>query len=134
MEETHAMAAEEKYTGACHCGAVQFELLEKPERLVACNCSICRRLGALWAHAAVDQIRIVRGQGKTRGYSHGDRTLAFHSCEVCGCTTHWLPTEMEADSDMAVNFRMCTEAEVDQIPIWRFDGADSWEFFDPQPS
>lgn len=128
------MDQDEVFSGACHCGAVKFELLEKPERLVACNCSICRRLGALWAHAAVDQIRIIvedsAAGGGTRSYSHGDRTLAFHSCAVCGCTTHWLPTPMEADSDMAVNFRMCTEAQIDEVPIRRFDGADSWQFLD----
>jgi hypothetical protein len=40
--------------GSCHCGAVQFELTESPETLVDCNCSICRRIGALWGHVSIN--------------------------------------------------------------------------------
>ncbi|MEP2717652.1 GFA family protein [Pseudophaeobacter sp.] len=33
-------------SGSCCCGAVQFELLAKPEMLGTCHCSRCRKLGA----------------------------------------------------------------------------------------
>ena len=44
--------------GSCHCDAVTFELLQRPKWLTDCNCSICRRIGALWAHADIEKNRI----------------------------------------------------------------------------
>lgn len=35
--------------GNCHCGAVRIEVLEIPQAVISCSCSICRRTGALWA-------------------------------------------------------------------------------------
>jgi hypothetical protein len=33
----------------CHCGAISLSVPSEPEYLIDCNCSICRRYGALWA-------------------------------------------------------------------------------------
>ena len=37
--------------GACHCEAVRFEIAEPPEWVLDCNCTLCRRYGALWAYS-----------------------------------------------------------------------------------
>ena len=36
-----------RYTGSCHCGHVAFEAEGEITGLLECNCSICRRKGAL---------------------------------------------------------------------------------------
>ena len=36
--------------GSCHCGAVRWRFEGAPESATSCNCSICRRHGALWAY------------------------------------------------------------------------------------
>ncbi|MBX4144838.1 GFA family protein, partial [Ralstonia pickettii] len=35
------------YRGSCHCGDVKFEAEGDLQGVMACNCSICRRKGAL---------------------------------------------------------------------------------------
>lgn len=70
---------------SCHCGAVRLEIAEPPVTVTDCNCSLCRRLGALWAYYTTDQVRVI---GPTVGYVQGDRTLKTHHCTTCGCTTH----------------------------------------------
>ena len=35
---------------ACHCEAVKFEIAEPPEWVLDCNCTLCRRYGALWTY------------------------------------------------------------------------------------
>ena len=35
------------YTGGCHCGRVRFEVSGQIERVLDCNCSICRKKGFL---------------------------------------------------------------------------------------
>ncbi|MDM3872482.1 GFA family protein [Porticoccus sp. W117] len=117
------------YQGECHCGAVSFEISEAPEKLVDCNCSICRRIGALWGHVSIDSVNINSPAEGTTAYVQGDKTLAVHTCKSCGCTTHW--ESLQADGEyMAVNFRMCEPEVIEQFRIRKFDGADSWKFLD----
>lgn len=117
--------------GKCHCSAVGFEIVQDPARLVDCNCSICRRIGALWGHVAVSNVKIISDPEATLAYVHGDRKLAFHTCRHCGCTTHWenlAPDTHEAI--MAVNFRMCSVTDIARFEIKKFDGADTWTFIE----
>jgi hypothetical protein len=119
---------EVKIQGQCHCGAVGFEISQSPEWLTACNCTLCRRLAALWAH--IEKGTFTRlGDGETISYVQGDKTLAAHICSVCGCTTHW--EGLLPDNEvMAVNFRMCEPDVVSRYRVRQFDGADTWKFID----
>jgi len=120
--------------GSCHCGAVRFELAITPEWLTACNCSVCRRLAALWAYADASEVRLYCGPHATIGYAWGDKTLAFHSCRTCGCITHWEPLRGNRQPDrstrMAVNCRLADPQVVAPLRIRHFDGADSWIYLD----
>ena len=116
--------------GNCHCGAVSFACVGQPERLVACNCSICRRLRPLLAHGTSDTITVQAAPGATLAYVQGDRLLAYHTCRICGCTTHWESVEGESPMRMAVNMALADPQDIAQIPVRRFDGADSWRFLD----
>jgi hypothetical protein len=113
--------------GSCHCGAVRFELATTPAWLTACNCSICRRTGALWAHADASEIKLTREPDATFGYCWGDKSLVFRTCRTCGCTTHW---EGLRHSRMAVNCRLSDPADIAGLPIRHFDGADTWAYLD----
>ena len=70
---------------SCHCGAVRLEIAQRPERLTSCNCSICRRLGALWAgtvtlvaaHPDEPAITIMR---QTEPVVWGVVTWVLHPC------------------------------------------------------
>jgi hypothetical protein len=39
------------YTGSCHCQAVSFTVDLDLDQALQCNCSICTKLGAVWAFA-----------------------------------------------------------------------------------
>ena len=116
--------------GSCHCGAVHFNITEQPKWLVDCNCSICRRIGALWAHIDCENVTIECAEDATLAYVQGDRLLAVHTCKSCGCTTHWETLFPDTSPTMAVNFRMCATDEQSKYEIRKFDGADSWAFLE----
>ena len=40
----------EMLTGACHCGACHWTFDGDPGPATACNCTLCRRYGALWVY------------------------------------------------------------------------------------
>ncbi|WP_298569362.1 GFA family protein [uncultured Aliiroseovarius sp.] len=119
----------EIHKGACHCGAVTFEI-SAPQFVVSCNCSICRRYGALWAHCPPNEGAILSGLDNLTTYSWGDHMIDFHGCKTCGCVTHWAPGKAADQDRFALNMRMTSPAVVDALPVRHFDGADSWAFLD----
>lgn len=54
--------------GTCHCGAVRIEIPRRPRTLTDCNCSICRRYGALWAYDKASTVRVIADPTATSGY------------------------------------------------------------------
>ncbi|MFM7507252.1 MAG: GFA family protein [Rubrivivax sp.] len=75
---------------SCHCGAVVLEL-ELPDGIVnprRCDCSMCRRRGAIVASVPLDGIRIVQGQEQLRLYQFNTREARHYFCAVCGIYTH----------------------------------------------
>ncbi|MGO1117133.1 GFA family protein [Rhodovibrionaceae bacterium A322] len=117
-------------TGTCHCQAVSYRYHATPPWALKCNCSICRRLGALWIYAKVARINILGAAGTTRRYLWGDRKIAFHSCRTCGCTTHWENLDDPVGGRMAVNLNLADPEVAEGISVRRFDGASSWQFLD----
>jgi hypothetical protein len=76
---------------ACHCTAVRFEIAAQPEWVLDCNCTICRRYGALWTYFhGADQAKLLvkPGPDSTEAYVWGDRGLEFRRCRTCGCVSH----------------------------------------------
>jgi hypothetical protein len=105
---------------------VVIEVPTAPTELTSCNCSICRRLGTLWAYYDPATVRV---RGATATYRWGDQTIDFHRCASCGCTTHWSPLD-PAKAWMGVNSRLMEPGVVADVRVRRLDGADTWEFLD----
>ena len=117
------------YTASCHCGAVILELQKKPKQLTQCNCSLCRRYGALWANFQRKSVRVIAKRNALQSYSWKDKRFEFFRCSVCGCVTHYERTDKREDgSDMgAVNLRnIDNPAIVAGLSIRLLDGASSW--------
>jgi hypothetical protein len=113
---------------SCHCGAVRFSLAEPPETLTDCNCSICSRLGTLWAYYRPDQVTFQTPPEATFQYAWGDKGIAFHHCRTCGCTTHW--SSLKGGDRLGVNARLMDPEVRAKARVRRFDGASSWTFLD----
>ena len=107
---------------SCHCGAVRFTVDTAPDDVNACNCSICRCYGALWAYYPPPQVRFASDGGPTDVYMWGDCELEFHRCRVCGCVTHWAPVDRTYPR-MGVNARLMPPEVLAEIPVRHGDGA-----------
>jgi hypothetical protein len=109
------------YTGSCHCAAVQVTMDHTPTDAGSCNCSICRRTGALWAYCSPTKVS-VSGQGV--GYVQGDGSLTLWHCGTCGVTTHWTAMDLSLDR-MGINLRLFEPSLWHTLPVRLIDGA-SW--------
>lgn len=121
------------HQGACHCGAVRLTLPSTPAVATDCNCSLCRRLGGLWAYFDFGTVRIEGHPAHTAEYVWGDRTLRTLHCRTCGCVTHWEPLEPREGARHGVNLRNFDPALVASVRVRKFDGADTWTFLDEPP-
>jgi hypothetical protein len=117
--------------GACHCGGVRWRFESKPEAATACNCTSCRRYGALWIYGWQDEDVFVTGS--TNGYIRGEKVLAFHFCPTCGNVAYWRSVDTGPDGRrrIAVNVRLSEPDAVAGIPIQQFDGLHSFEDLPP---
>lgn len=116
--------------GSCHCGAVQWTFEGQPESATACNCTVCRRYGTLWAYDYENEG--IEVSGPTSEYIRGDRMLAFHFCPTCGCVTYWRGiAEPDERRRIAVNLRLAEPDDVGDIPIRHFEGLVT--FMDLEP-
>jgi hypothetical protein len=108
--------------GSCHCGAAGWRFEGAAESATSCNCSICRRHGALWAYGFEGETFTVTGP--TRTYVWNRQSLAFHFCDRCACVVAWLSRSRGADGRLygAINLRLVAEPEaVSKVPIVHHD-------------
>lgn len=116
------------FEGSCHCGQITWTFEGEIDRTTACNCTICRRYGALWAYGYKDEN--IKVSGPTREYSRGRKHLGFHFCNTCGCMAYWLIREpnQEGQYRIAVNTRLINDPVLIQtVPIRHFDGFESFK-------
>lgn len=109
------------HEGNCHCGAITITIEGDPVEATECNCSICRRTGALWTYAPPGSVAVM---GEGVGYMHGDRMLTLIHCHNCGVITHWTAIDPTYDR-MGINLRLFDPKLLEALPRKLVDGA-SW--------
>ena len=74
--------------GACHCGAVTFEADTPIEPAKRCNCSFCRRRGAVMSPPFTrDKLRILSGEDDLVLYQFNTHVAQHFFCKHCGIYT-----------------------------------------------
>jgi len=78
------------HRASCHCGAVVLALT-LPDGIVdprRCDCSICRRKGAIVAAVPLEGLRIVQGVEALTLYQFNTHVAEHYFCSRCGIYTH----------------------------------------------
>lgn len=73
-----------RYTGSCHCGAVQFAITSDFPELTRCDCSICIRKNALMARVHEDDFELLSGEDALTEYRWHTKTARHFFCKICG--------------------------------------------------
>jgi len=76
--------------GTCHCGAVVLDVALSDGFNTArrCDCSFCRRRGAIVVSAPLSGVTVVRGADNLTLYQWGTKTAKHWFCKTCGIYTH----------------------------------------------
>jgi hypothetical protein len=115
--------------GSCHCGACRWTLEGDPGTATACNCTLCRRIGGLWAYDYEGERITV--SGPTAAYARtdmGEPALEMRFCPTCAAVVCWrgLRLDDKGRRRMAVNLRMADPAAVADVPVKHLDGLTTW--------
>jgi hypothetical protein len=114
----------------CHCGLVRIHVRQLPRTLTRCNCSICRRYGALWAYYKPSSVRIEAPQGGLSKYSWNQKVRYYHRCGRCGCVTHYTYRKKRAWNIVAVNAVNFELAAIAGARVRNLDGASTWKYLE----
>lgn len=90
LKQIGSVVIQAKHRLSCHCGQVELEL-DLPDGIVdprRCDCSMCRRRGAVVASVPLSGIRIVKGHEQLRLYQFNTHTAKHFFCGNCGIYTH----------------------------------------------
>ena len=77
----------------CHCGGVEAEVKipEIFEKVLRCNCSICKRKGYVMSPVGENDMKIIKGEDKLTLYQFYTNTAKHYFCSICGIFTHNRP-------------------------------------------
>ena len=77
----------------CHCGEVEAEINLDGDlaKVIKCNCSICKRRGAIMSMVKNEDFKIVKGEDKLKLYQFHTNVAKHYLCSICGIYTHHNP-------------------------------------------
>ena len=107
--------------GSCHCGAIAFSFEAKPGPVIDCNCSICRRRGALLTAIDPEAFHLETPREALSTYTFNREVIQHRFCAVCGCAP-FAEAEIGDQAMMMINLR-CTELDLEGLELMKFDGA-----------
>jgi len=116
------MAYMKTYSGGCHCGEVRYETTADLATVMACNCSICTKRGALWAFVKPEQFALRTGEDDLTDYQFNKKMIHHLFCSCCGIES-FARGKMPDGSDMvAINVRCLDGVDIAALEVRPFDG------------
>jgi hypothetical protein len=108
------------HRGACHCGAVAFEV-DAPAVIDAleCNCSICTLTGFLHLIVPRSRFRLLRGEDALTDYRFGTGVALHRFCSRCGIKSFYIPRSNPDGVD--VNVRCLEPSTIVELRVSQFD-------------
>ncbi len=103
------------YQGSCHCGKVTFEVDMDLDHVRVCDCSLCRKRGALNHRVEDSDLRILTPLDELTLYQWHTRTAKDYFCPSCGILPFRRPRT--APEVWTVNVRCLDGIELQSIPI-----------------
>jgi hypothetical protein len=110
--------------GSCHCGRVQFEVTADVDHVRICDCSICRKRGAMNFRVEEGDFNLKTPLENLSLYQWGSFTAKDYFCPVCGIlpfrrpsypTPNELAKGMPRFDGWAVNVRCLDDIDIARL-------------------
>ena len=119
------LPAPRTHRGACHCGAVRFEV-RAPAALevLECNCSVCSKSGYLHLIVGREDFTLLAGAGELAEYRFNTGVARHLFCRTCGIKSFYVPRSHP--DGISVNARCLDQDTVESMTVRAYDG-QHWE-------
>ena len=116
------MSEAKTYAGGCHCGKVRYEVTAALDKVMACNCSICNKRGALLTFVPADQFKLLSGEDALTDYQFAKKKIHHLFCSTCGVASFARGAGPDGRQMCAINTRCLDDVDVSALPVTHFDG------------
>ncbi len=114
--------ATQNYAGSCHCGAVAYTVEVDTDQALKCNCTICTKLGAVWAFAPQAKFKLTEGAGRQGDYLFNKKKLHHRFCASCDIESYANGTGPDGSPMVGINLRCVEGVDVDKLSPRAWDG------------
>ena len=90
--------------------------------VVACNCSLCQKRGALWSFVPAEHFGLRAGAEDLKDYQFGKKTLHHLFCAQCGVGAFSRGKNPKGEEMVAVNVRCLDDVDIAALTPTPFDG------------
>ncbi len=109
------------HRGSCHCGRVRFEVDAEIDHARVCDCSMCRRRGALNFRVAPQDLRLLTPIEDLTLYQFHTLTAKDYFCPVCGIQP--FRRARTAPDLWTINLRCLEDVDLDALEIVHVQGS-----------
>lgn len=114
-----------KHAGSCHCGRIAFEVeADLPTEVMACNCSICGRKGALMWFVPRQALTLLTPPEAMSTYTFNKHAIAHRFCPTCGIHPYGEAASPTGEQMAAVNVRCLEGVDIAALKVQHFNGRD----------
>lgn len=113
-----------KYTGACHCGAVTFEVEADSSQVIQCNCSHCAIKSLLLTFVPENQFSLLSGEENLTEYRFNKKVIAHLFCKICGVQPFGKGQDEKGNKTIAINVRTLAGVEIAELTPILYNGKD----------
>ncbi len=112
-----------KYEGSCHCGRIAFEVEGEISEVIDCNCSLCRRRGALLAAFPRSALTLRTPESDLGTYRFNRKAIDHRFCPDCGVSPFSEGKGQDGTAMTMVNVRCLPAVDLSALKVTAFDGA-----------
>ena len=109
--------------GSCHCGRIAFTLEGEVGDVIDCNCSMCRRKGALLAAFPREALSLKTPEADMGTYKFNKHLIDHHFCLTCGISPFSEGKGRDGKAMTMVNVRCLPDVDLSGLKVIAYDGA-----------
>ena len=113
------MSTAPPHTLSCHCGRIRLQVDAPLEGLLQCNCSTCRRFGAIHWYVDSAKVTLLTESTSLSSYAWRFAHEQHQFCPTCGAS---IMRTGYPNGVVALNACLIDEVDVFELEVERFDG------------
>ena len=111
------------HAGSCHCGRIAFTVEGEVKDVIDCNCSMCRRKGALLAAFPRAALQLKTPEADLQTYRFNQHVIDHHFCPAWAVAPFREGKGPDGQAMTMINVRCLPDVDLASLNVIPYDGA-----------